>query len=426
MAEGKRRIKCVEVDCANMILPATAEANDGFCAPCADRRRAEERRKFIAANKRVVDPYAGITDLVELICAIHAPREHNPLIEYTAPPEPAGQLYAKLTRAEAERLMDIAVEALKSGNEHFADELATSLATLTDYNLDRLLRVFVQKNKFWPSIVFRNAGPEIRDSIIAALNSGRGHPNHALSALAWIGDELVRTQLEIWDSTSPEWWEHLYVLPSEYSHVAGWENFAGSRRDLFYNQCFAIETVSAGQPAERSAILAKETRGHCPWCDEKLIHLVEIDLADTRFSFLGVKAKTLPVLTCHICACYGVVFGEVTSDGAAHWAETNARPKFLPADTSTWAKIPWEGKPIALRKRRAIEAACQYDSPAASQIGGMPMWIQDDAYPECPCCKRTMMFLAQIDQSAFPGHEGIYYAFLCAQCRITATSYQQS
>src|ERR1051325_4186837 len=103
MAEGTRRVKCVEVDCANMILPTTAEANDGFCAPCADRRRAAERRKFIEANKRVIDPYVGITDVVDLICAIHTPRGHDPLIEYATPPVSAGQPFAEVPPPQAER-----------------------------------------------------------------------------------------------------------------------------------------------------------------------------------------------------------------------------------------------------------------------------------------------------------------------------------
>ena len=408
-----------------MILPTTAEANDGYCAPCSDRRRAEERRKFIEANKRVIDPYAGITDLVELIRAIHTPRGHDPLIEYAPPAQPIAQLYARLTAADAQKLMDIAATALKSGDEHFADELATSLATLTDYNLDRLLHAFVQKNKFWPTIAFRNAGPEIRDSIIAALNSGNAHASHALASLAWIGDETVRKQFEIWDSAPPEWWDHLFVLPSEFSYVAGWESSPQGRRDLFFNDCFAIEALSPNLPTDKSVVIAEATADHCPWCNEKLTHLLDLNLSDPRFSFLKLKAKHLPVLTCHVCSCYGQIFSEFTSDGAAHWSDCNARPKFLPADTKTWSRIPWHGKSIALTPRRAIETAGGR-SATASQIGGLPSWIQDDAFPDCPWCKRTMMFLAQIDQSAFPQHEGIYYAFLCAQCRITATTYQQS
>jgi hypothetical protein len=424
MAEGTRRIKCVQVDCTNLILPATAEANGGYCAPCVEKRWVEEQRKFVADNKRVVDPYVGITDLVELICAVHAPRKYDRLIEYAAPAEPIEQLYARLTSADADRLMDVAAEALKAGNEHFADTIATALATRTDFNLDRLLRAFVTQNKFWPSIIYRSAGPEIRDLIIAALNSSRAHANHGLSALAWIGDETVRKQFEAWDSTSPKWWEHLFVLPSEYAYDAGWEITPQGRRNLFHEECFGITAEDGAN--DHSVAIAEQATGECPWCNEKLIHLVKIDLQDSRFAFLGVKAKTLPVVSCRVCACYGTVFGEVTADGTAHWSDCNVRPKHLPADAATWSTIPWQGKAITLRKRRAIEAAYWCDSPAATQIGGMPSWIQDSDFPDCPCCKRTMMFLAQVDQSAFDGYEGIYYAFVCAQCRITATSYQQS
>ena len=37
-----------------------------------------------------------------------------------------------------------------------------------------------------------------------------------------------------------------------------------------------------------------------------------------------------------------------------------------------------------------------------------------------------MKFIAQLDNGAFPLYGGIYYAFLCSECRITATTYQQT
>jgi hypothetical protein len=427
MAEGKRRIKCVAVDCANMILPTTAEANGGLCAACAEMRRAEERRKFIAENKRLVDPYDGITDPLELIRAIHTARKYDALVEYAPPPESLEQLHAKLTPSEAERLMDVASEALNRRDEYFADALAVSLATLTDFNLDRMLWAFVRKNVFRPSVVFRNAGEEIRDAIIAAVNSDLAHADHALSALAWIGDERVRRQFEAWDlAAAAAWREYLLTQPSKYSRDAGWEITPHGRRDLYYRECFEIETANTDQMSDRSVAVAEDTHEDCPWCYEKLVHLLNVDLSDARFSFLGVKAKNLPVLTCRVCTCYGNIFAEITSDGMAQWSDCNVRPKYLPAESASWSAIPWQGKPISLRKRRAMEAAYWCASPAASQIGGLPTWIQNDAYPDCPWCKRTMIFVGQVDQSAFDGYEGIYYAFLCAQCRITGTAYQQS
>jgi hypothetical protein len=61
----------------------------------------------------------------------------------------------------------------------------------------------------------------------------------------------------------------------------------------------------------------------------------------------------------------------------------------------------------------------------ASTVGGVPMWLQDAEYPRCIECDRYMSFLAQHDNGPL-GEEGIYYAFYCARCRISAVSYQQT
>jgi hypothetical protein len=37
-----------------------------------------------------------------------------------------------------------------------------------------------------------------------------------------------------------------------------------------------------------------------------------------------------------------------------------------------------------------------------------------------------MSFIAQIDNGAFPLREGVYYGFLCSNCLMTATTYQQT
>ena len=42
------------------------------------------------------------------------------------------------------------------------------------------------------------------------------------------------------------------------------------------------------------------------------------------------------------------------------------------------------------------------------------------------CLASCRKLIAQIDQAAFPLHEGVYYAFTCVPCRTTATTYQQT
>jgi hypothetical protein len=64
---------------------------------------------------------------------------------------------------------------------------------------------------------------------------------------------------------------------------------------------------------------------------------------------------------------------------------------------------------------------------SGSQVGGHPTWIQDAEYPICPECSKHMKFVGQIDCPDFQEYgEGIYYAFVCEECRIAATHYQQT
>src|SRR2546429_5920831 len=115
------RISCRTEGCANTILPATAKANDGYCMPCVQKKRREEREKYIRENRREVNPYAGVIDVVEIIRILHTPRAHDPLITYLAPPKSTEELYSNLNADQVGRLMRMAAEAMRSGNEDLAE-----------------------------------------------------------------------------------------------------------------------------------------------------------------------------------------------------------------------------------------------------------------------------------------------------------------
>ena len=61
-----------------------------------------------------------------------------------------------------------------------------------------------------------------------------------------------------------------------------------------------------------------------------------------------------------------------------------------------------------------------------SQVGGHPAWEQDAEYPPCPECRLPMRFVGQVATGEIEPAEGITYAFLCPDCLMAATSYQQT
>ena len=166
----------------------------------------------------------------------------------------------------------------------------------------------------------------------------------------------------------------------------------------------------------------------CPWCGGRLTNLIAIDRrnAEPSLGALQQFGELVEVMTCPVCACYGTVRGDLDAHGRGRWASANTKPSYLPGDSSDWEPSPWASATVLLRPRGPLHAAEWTLPTTLSQIGGRPAWVQDSAYPNCHRCAQTMTFLAQIDQAVFPGYEGVYYAFTCAPCRTTATTYQQT
>jgi hypothetical protein len=165
----------------------------------------------------------------------------------------------------------------------------------------------------------------------------------------------------------------------------------------------------------------------CPWCGDRLVHLLEIPASRPEFAFLKFGGATLPVLTCERCTCWGEhLFAKVSDDGSTALHPANQKPPPQAQTDFEWGRGPWQGIAVRLKRLRDIHAVDWCMELSATQIGGLPTWVQDTAYPSCPDCSRTMMFLAQIDNGHFCGHEGTYYAFWCGDCRVTATAYQQT
>ncbi len=268
----------------------------------------------------------------------------------------------------------------------------------------------------------------IRDRLFTVMSDTKGtlSINHVLCALAWIGDQRVCDEFWGWENSPPRWRGQLHFGPSRHAHVAGWEPTENGRRDLYHKTCFAIRPVKAGENSSESVVLLKESSGHCRWCHSRLVSLLELNLSAPEFSFLGFGGPYLPVVTCEACSCFGAVYGKVDQAGVAHWSDTNRRPNWLPGNIASWRRGPWSGVQVRLTPRRAIHAVDWCMPVTTSQIGGLPSWVQNAEYPCCPECRKTMTFIAQLDNGHFPGSEGIYYAFLCTNCRITATIYQQT
>jgi hypothetical protein len=422
------RLLCKNLECKNTILPATAAANDGLCAPCLGRIEAAKEEAYLRENRRMVDLYDGVIDPVEAIAIMLAPRKYDPLIRYAPAPWTVEELFGKLTEEQARRLANMGAQAMREGNSDYAEDIGKSLATLTPYNLDSMLHAWLDMGETWPAVAFRGAGAAIRDRVLQSFDTEDGtlNVNHALSALAWIGDETVQRRFAEWEAQPPAWREQLYVGPAEYARTAGWEPAASGRRDLFHETCFGLVRAADGEQHAAVRLMAP-TSQFCPWCGDQLVHLLEIPTRDEAFRFVGYAGDMLPVLTCGRCTCWsGYVFARIAGNGIASWHPKNPAEAPTHLYRGEMDLEPWQGTAVVLKPRPAIYATEWGMEPASTQIGGLPCWVQDAAYPMCPDCDATMMYLGEVNNGDLGAYEGTYYAFWCPPCRNTATCYQQT
>ncbi|WP_417384239.1 hypothetical protein [Gimesia sp.] len=345
--------------------------------------------------------------------------------DYATLSKAARDAYQRLTNDEVEFLVLMALTDDKK-----CQNILACLACLNPGCLKDFHQTLLEQETFQPSEIYFDASQDVTTTLIRLVNESNEMMQRSslLTCLAWAGNKVVQKQFSDWRQVPPDWISTLYIPPHQYAGQAGWELLPdGSRRDLFFETTLPLVTpdqatvnlnaVQTGIPAEQS----------CPWCERQLVSLMELDLTSEETSFLNLEGESLHFTTCDVCACYGTLFSKVDRQGKSSWHTANLRPGYLPDDTSDWGTFPTKPLVLSGSKRHYMESAESLHLPAVrfSQIGGLPAWIQDACYPDCPECSRKMKFIGQISNADFiKSMEGIYYLLLCCDCNVTATVYQ--
>lgn len=333
--------------------------------------------------------------------------------------------YLSLRPEEIELVVQSALDLLdvQKGD---GEEMLRCLACFQPGSLGRFHQELVGRSVFSPPVIYHAADAQVAQLIKQLLGSG-GNLNLQLSALAWVGNNEVQQAFREWKEKPPEWAASLFVPPYQYAKEAGWELGTDEKwRDLFCVTCRPLVNSEHTDASLGKVRVAVDHEKQCPWCGRQLIVL--LDLSREALSLLGIEGEHLRIATCDVCACYGPVFTKVDLHGGAIWHEQNKRPDYLPDDLSDWDRLPVEPLVLSARPRHFLQSAnWLLPGVSFSQIGGLPTWVQDAAYPRCPECSRTMFFVGQLNNEDYTEYgEGIYYMHLCRSCRVVATNYQQS
>jgi len=422
------RVKCTEDDCDNLILPTTAVRTGGCCMPCKQKKEREERQKYIEENRRDIDPFECVNDPVEIITLHHVKRTPDPLERYLPFQGSLEEVYSQLTEFDEARLVELSIQEAENGNLDYIEYICLELAAFRSTNLSKLHNFMLRNKLYYPALIFKDASSEVINNLLNRLNHDSENRNHLLSALAWSGSEEVTRIFSSWLSNPPSWSSDLYIPAHDYSKEAGWElTSSGKVRKLYFERCYPLLPVEKGT-LNPSLNTCTQAQSSCKWCGSKLTNLLDIDLSGEAFKFMGLSGDRLKLTTCEVCSCYSEsLFMNFDTQGNSSWSEFNHQPEYLPDDADDWERMPTDSFTLSTKARSANYAANEFLPTSFSQIGGMPTWVQDSAYPSCPNCQKTMTFVAQIANEEIEKYgEGTYFMYVCGDCNISATNYQQT
>jgi len=423
------QLKCTNTDCEAQILLSTAEANSGLCMPCVYRKENLTRKIYIEKNRKDINPYEGVSDPIEIIKLFHTKRKHEPLIRYLPYSKKIETVYQKLSSDQHKQLIEYSLEHASNGNLRYIESICSELAAFCSADLTLVQTYMLSKKNYYPGFIFKDAKKEIIDKLLEKFEKDLSlHDlNGLLVALAWSGNNEVVKAFSNWADNEPVWAEKLYIQAYNYSKEAAWEITKDKKRkNLYFDACYAF-IPNKEKLLDVNFSTCVKTKNNCKRCNRKITNLFEIDLNDPKFEFLGLSGDKLILATCDVCSALSDgIYMDIDTQGSSEWSKYNLEPNDS-CEQEDWEFLPENCLVIANSPRPADYAISDFLPTTFSQIGGIPTWVQDSAFPECPCCNTTMKFIAQLDKEDIEEYgEGIYYNFICSDCKITSCNYQQT
>lgn len=363
---------------------------------------------------------------IETIRSFYGTRSFGTPANLLAKSKEATQAYRDLSDGEVAELITV---ALAGGDD--IQQILGCLACLHPGSLKRFQPKFIERQIFLPGLIYHDADEEcaheLADLIPSSSTLGQ---NHLLLCMAWAGNAAVQKLFSKWRDSPPSWVADLHVPPQAYANEAGWELLPnGERHDLFFKTCMPLVKPSDSPGLSKGVAVGTSDNQPCPWCGNQFVALLDFDLTNEVVLFMRLAGTRLRVTACHVCSCYGTVLSKNDGVGGSVGHSSNVRPEYLPEDSSDWPAFPEQPLVLSGTTRHFMESASWTGLPSAafSQIGGLPTWIQDAEFPDCPECERKMLFIGQVSNEDYDQwSEGIYYCFVCPKCNVTATTYQQS
>ena len=312
-----------------------------------------------------------------------------------------------------------------------------ALFSLLDIHDPRIARAAVAKQIYYPPELYFGAPKDVRDALIAKLDSlqdnSKNALNHLLCSLAWQGDEKTAELFYELYKNPRSWRKKLYVGTEFYAKIGGWSfDETGERKSLVFDKCLTAVRVKDG--AEKNCELANSgvnlnadepvqigepTGQKCEFCGCEMLDMLRLKASEPQLAFLNLKRDAI-FRYCPTCIGSVVYFCERGSDGElelSYKGEGFTESYFSQEDMARLCDMKF---------KLGSEVSPFYGcfGELDTTVGGYPQWVQDAEYLACPSCGGTMKHLVQIPFGELVQGEGVIYVQICEKCEVLGGCFQ--
>lgn len=283
----------------------------------------------------------------------------------------------------------------------------------------------LEKQIYFPAQIYYKSSSEVRDKLIRRLYDAEGSIKGAelMSCLAMQGDDVSLDALYRLEQNPPSWRSQLYVNPSIYAQDGGWTfNKDKKRTKLVYDTCYVMEK---GESKTNSPVkIGEVTQKRCEHCGCNMVDMLTIDGRDNSMSFLNVDG-IIKATCCPNCISMSEgVFLKYSLDGKSEILDFDP---FNIENNMSEEEVKAICDNTFVLSEKPVPLFYGANAEDLNTIGGFANWVQDWEYRECPQCKKSMRYLAQIQWSTIDDFmEGTLYFEICTDCKTIAIFHQQT
>ena len=312
-----------------------------------------------------------------------------------------------------------------------------ALFSLLDIHDPRIARAAAAKQIYYPPELYFGAPKDVRDALIAKLDSlqdnSKNALNHLLCSLAWQGDEKTAELFyELYKNPRP-WRQKLYVGTEFYAKIGGWSfDRMGERKSLVFDKCLAAVRVKDGAEkncelansgvdlnADKPVQIGEPTGQKCEFCGCEMLDMLRLKASEPQLAFLNLKHDAI-FRCCPTCIGSVVYFCKRGADGEpelSYKGEGFTESYFSQEDMARLCDMKF---------KLGGEVSPFYGcfGELDTTVGGYPQWVQDVSYLSCPSCGGTMKHLAQIPVGEMIESEGVIYVQICEKCEVLGGCFQ--